>query len=177
MSKSSLPRIALAAALAGSLGGCGSFSKAVGADKSAPDEFRVLTKPPLVIPPEYALRPPKPGDPRAGLADPSAQAQAALFGRDLGRASSSGERALVAAAGAQAVDENIRETVDLESSDLLRKGQGFSDRVLQYSAEGDPLAPAEEQARLAEEEATRKVTGGGSVLIEKKAVKGKLPGL
>jgi len=176
MSKPALPLLALAA-VASAVSGCGSFSKAVGADKSAPDEFRVLTKPPLVIPPDYALRPPEAGDPRAGLVDPSAQAQAALFGRDLGRGATAGERALVAAAGAQAVDENIRETVDLESADLVRKGQTFADRVLQYGEAGDPLAPSEEEARLAETEATRRVTGGEAVVIEKRAVKGKLPGL
>lgn len=177
MSKSSLPVIAIAAALASSVSGCGTLSKAVGSDKTAPDEFRVLTKPPLVIPPDYALRPPKPGDPRSGLADPSAQAQAALFGRDIGRGASTGERALVQAAGAQAVDEKIREAVDLESSDLVRKGEQFSDRVIKYNEQGDPLAPLDEASRLSEQEATRRVTGGQPVLIEKKAVKGKLPGL
>lgn len=179
MKQSAHSILALVAALAATsaVGGCGGFSKAVGADKSAPDEFKVLTKPPLVIPPEYALRPPRPGDARGGVIDPSAQAQAALFGRDIGREASRGERALVSAAGAEAVDYNIREVVDLESADLVRKGQAFADRVIQFQEGSDPLAPADPQLKLAEEEATRRVTGGEPVIIERKEGRGKLPGL
>lgn len=162
---------------AGALSGCGTLSKASGASKSAPDEFKVLAKPPLVIPPEYALRPPQPGENRDLLLDPAAQAQAALFGRDLGLRASPGERALVAAAGAQAVDGNIRQVVDVESSDVVRKSVSYSDRLLQFKDGQDPLAPPTEAERLAEQEATRRVTGGEPVVIERKATRGKLPGL
>lgn len=161
----------------GALAGCSTLSKAAGSSNSAPDEFKVLAKPPLVIPPEYALRPPQPGENRELLLDPAAQAQAALFGRDLGVRASAGERALVAAAGAQAVDGNIRQVVDVESSDVVRKSVSYSDRVLQFKDGQDPLGPQSEADRLAEQEATRRVTGGEPVVIERKATKGKLPGL
>ena len=32
--------------------------------KNPPDEFAITTKAPLVVPPDYALRPPKPGESR-----------------------------------------------------------------------------------------------------------------
>ena len=40
------------------LTGCGSeLAKVLGTDKLPPDEFTILTKPNLIIPPEYNLRP------------------------------------------------------------------------------------------------------------------------
>jgi hypothetical protein len=41
--------------------GCDSIREAAGITKEPPDEFAVVTKAPLVIPPDYNLRPPKPG--------------------------------------------------------------------------------------------------------------------
>ena len=39
------------------LAGCGSLSDTLGFGKSAPDEFNVVKRAPLVLPPEYNLRP------------------------------------------------------------------------------------------------------------------------
>jgi len=44
--------------------GCGGFRQAIGLDRSGPDEFAVETRAPLTIPPDFDLRPPKPGAPR-----------------------------------------------------------------------------------------------------------------
>lgn len=44
-----------------------------------PDEFEVLSRAPLVIPPEAELSPPRPGEPRAQEIDPGQQAFEALF--------------------------------------------------------------------------------------------------
>ena len=60
------------------LGGCQSASRAMGMAKVTPDEFRVVTKAPLVVPPEYALRPPAPGEPRPQELQPESAARAAL---------------------------------------------------------------------------------------------------
>jgi len=43
------------------LGGCGDLRRAVGMDRSMPDEFAVESRAPLVLPPDYNLRPPQPG--------------------------------------------------------------------------------------------------------------------
>ena len=42
------------------LGGCDTTKEALGLNKKAPDEFSVVTKAPLVLPPEFGLRPPEP---------------------------------------------------------------------------------------------------------------------
>lgn len=48
--------------------------------RGGPDEFRVARNAPLVVPPDFAMTPPRPGDPEAGSQDPRAQALQALFG-------------------------------------------------------------------------------------------------
>jgi len=55
-----------------SLAACGGGGK-------GPDEFEVLSRAPLVIPPEAELSPPRPGQPRAQEIDPGQQAFEALF--------------------------------------------------------------------------------------------------
>ena len=47
--------VAAAVALIGALGlgGCQSASKALGMSRVTPDEFRVVTKSPLVVPPDF----------------------------------------------------------------------------------------------------------------------------
>ena len=62
----------VAALLAGCAGG-GPFNR------NRPDEFVVARNPQLIVPPEFALTPPRPGEADAG-ADPRAQALQALFG-------------------------------------------------------------------------------------------------
>ena len=42
--------------------GCASMSRTLGMEKTTPNEFNILTKPPLVVPPEYNLRPPRTGE-------------------------------------------------------------------------------------------------------------------
>ena len=49
--------------------------------KVTPDEFRVVTKAPLVVPPDYALRPPAPGEPRPQELQPESAARTALLGQ------------------------------------------------------------------------------------------------
>ena len=46
--------------------GCSSMRDAAGLTKRSPDEFAVSTKAPLVIPPDFNLRPPMPGAPMPG---------------------------------------------------------------------------------------------------------------
>src|ERR1043165_2260549 len=61
------------------LSGCDSLRNAAGLTKKSPDEFAVTTKAPLVIPPDFNLRPPLPGAPPSNTLDPSSNAELALF--------------------------------------------------------------------------------------------------
>jgi hypothetical protein len=53
------PWLCLAGALLTS--GCTDLKKAIGLDKSEPDEFAVESRAPLTMPPDFNLRPPQPG--------------------------------------------------------------------------------------------------------------------
>jgi hypothetical protein len=67
----------LAASAALILPGCatGAFGGGRG-----PDEFAVARNAPLVVPPDFAMTPPRPGEADQGTTDPRAQALQALFG-------------------------------------------------------------------------------------------------
>lgn len=166
--------------------GCSNVRQALGAEKVTPDEFRVVTIAPLTVPPEYNLRPPRPGEPRPEDVYPDQAARAALFGQQDDFEGSDGEALLVARAGAGEADPFIREIVDGETAGLVRKTRSFTDQILFWQGPGTtyrdaetPLDADEEAARLAEQQARiDAVTGGQPVEIERDRSRiGKLPGL
>lgn len=178
MSKPVALMVVLAAATAAS--GCAGVSRAIGASRSSPDEFRVMTHAPLTLPPDYNLRPPRPGEARPGESDPSSEARAALFGDNVGARASQGERSFITAAGASTAQDNIREQIDYESQGVVRRNEGFVDRLLAFGGStapaSAPLNPEDETRRLEDEEAIRRATGGGQVTIQRDRGGFKLPG-
>ena len=184
-------RVVSAAALscaALALAGCGSLGRSIGATKVTPDEFRVVTKAPLVVPPDYALRPPAPGEPRPQELAPESAARTALLGQRGALTRSSGENLLVAKAGADRADPLIRYVVDDEFGDIAHKEKSWADRVMFWrkdqpqaaaatsaqtgGATPAPVDAAAESARLA------KITGNKPVVIRReRATRFKLPGL
>jgi hypothetical protein len=182
-------RLIAAAALiaATGLAGCQSTRQALGMNKVTPDEFRVVTKAPLVMPPDYALRPPAPGEPRPQELQPESAARTALLGQREGEVRSDGEKLLVAKAGADHADPLIRYVVDDEFGEVAHKEKSFADKVMFWRADkkaaetpaatagadtSAPIDPASEEQRIA------KLTGGKTVVIQREGPrKIKLPGL
>ncbi len=124
---------ALMGAVALSLSACNSARSALGLEKTPPDEFAVVTKAPLIVPPDYSLRPPKPGAPRPQELQPSASARAALLGQPVEGEEvniTQGETALLLSTGADRQDPNIRAVLNEESGRLREKDQSFTDEVL-----------------------------------------------
>src|SRR5258708_34914856 len=116
-----------------SLSGCDTIREAVGNGKDSPDEFAIATKAPLIIPPDFNLRPPKPGAAPENQMEPTQSAQQSLFGADNATIANSmqgnmsqGEKLLLAYAGAQNADPAIRQTL---ASDRSRSIQASSDSV------------------------------------------------
>lgn len=187
----SLNRVILATALTASVGlaGCGGARSALGMNKVTPDEFRVVSKAPLVVPPDYALRPPAPGEPRPQELQPESAARTALLGQREAQTRTDGEKLLVAKAGAEKADPLIRYVVDDETGDLAHKDKSFADRVMFWkggdkaaaspgvaAAAGDNVAAPVDAA--AEEERVKTLTGGAPVVISReKRTRIKLPGL
>jgi len=64
------------------LSGCSSdtVKSTLGLDRSAPDEFRVVSRPPLSVPPEFTLRPPANSDASPNQSSASSQAQSVILG-------------------------------------------------------------------------------------------------
>ncbi len=72
--KKNIVTLTLIAGLAATLGACSS--------QPSPDEFTVLKNPPLVVPPDYHLRPPGDESDVKGAYTPQEIAKRALFGAD-----------------------------------------------------------------------------------------------
>ena len=154
-------------------------ASACASGSNSPDEFRVLRKAPLTVPPDYQLRPPTPGEARPQELLPDVQARIAVFGTDIGRGASEGEKMFIAQAGGDAVDRTVRNQVDFDNAQILRKNRSFADTILNFGkGRGEPLldASAEAERLRAEQEELKDVTGGGAVLIRQKPAS-KLPGL
>src|SRR6185369_13259993 len=113
------------------LAGCEATKETLGLTKRSPDEFQVVSRAPLSLPPDYNLRPPTPGAPRPQEGTPRDQAKAAVFNTpdaaiadkvppaigegSEGAAQSAGESALLQSAGISGVNPNIRKLVDAET--------------------------------------------------------------
>ena len=186
----SINRVIVATALVAAVGlaGCTSTRKALGMNKVTPDEFRVVTKAPLVVPPDYALRPPAPGKPRPQELQPESVARNALLGQREAEGRTDGEKLLVAKAGADKADPLIRYVVDDEFGDVAHKEKSFADKVMFWRSDKavTPETPAAVVAdntpapidAAAEQERITKLTGGKPVVIQREQSKRiKLPGL
>ena len=172
-----LGALALAAALSACEGGIGD---ALGLGKKAPDEFSVVRSAPLTLPPEFTLRPPRPGEEGPGEAPVSEQARSALLGgADAGAADgtaagpkSEGEAAFIEQAGAADVDPNIRHMVDREYSGYASEDESFVDSLIFWREEeprGEVVDAAAEAERLRENiEAGEPVTGGETPTIRRR---------
>lgn len=178
----SVNRLIVATALiaAAGLAGCQSAGKALGMTKVTPDEFRVVTKAPLVVPPDYALRPPAPGQPRPQELQPDSAARTAMLGAREAQVRSDGEKLLVAKAGAEKSDPLIRYVVDDEFGDVAHKDKTFADRVMFWRGDkpaAEQTTPAPVDA-AAEQQRIAGLVGDKPVVIQRNQdTRFKLPGL
>ena len=188
----SFNRMAVAAVIMAGLGlaGCKTASQAIGLSKVTPDEFRTVARAPLVVPPDYSLRPPTPGEPRPQELQPESAARVALLGQREGEARDDGEKILVSKAGGDKADPLVRYVVDDEFGDLAHKDKSFADKVMFWRRDnaGAPtnpkLAEAETNAApidpAAEAKQVKQLTGDQGVVIQRDKRKTsfiKLPGL
>ncbi len=106
------------------LTGCSDVRETIGLDRDAPDEFSVVRRAPLEIPPGLtaaALPPPRPGMPRPQETAPSLEAREALTGSKdevFAQDASDSEDALLQKTNADQTDPSIRRTLDKESEEL-----------------------------------------------------------
>jgi hypothetical protein len=176
----------LAATLA--LGACADTRKAIGWEKSTPDEFRVVSRAPLTLPPDFGLRPPAPGTARPQESSPQESARAAVFGAERpanaaasNAALSAGERQLLGRAGAERADASIRDTIDRETQSLADADRTFVDRLIFWqppqAPAGSELDPGRESQRLREAQAAGRAANEGEVATIRTRKRGWLEGI
>ncbi len=157
---------AAAAVVAGLfVAGCGGggTGQILGLDRQTPDEFAVVARAPLTLPPDFGLRPPDPEGQRYQDLQARDQAQRAVFGdnalerqreleiqqREAG--ATDGEIALLNRFGALEADPSIRRTIDEETAALAAEQESFIDGLVFWrdtSPAGDIIDSNEETRRI-----------------------------
>ncbi len=181
---------------------CAVLKEQAGLTKKVPDEFTVIAKAPLVKPPEFSLRPPRPGAKRPQVLQPSEQARKTLLGggsdgraraehaHNTGRNTLAGvigtknmgkvgkaEQALLEKAGATSADSSIRQIVNRETSVLAEKDSSFADRLIFWQEKlpsGTAVDARKEARRLREAAAAGKTPNEGKTPVIKRRKRGLL---
>lgn len=165
------------------LAGCSGVREQFSLTSTPPDEFRVATRAPLAIPPDFNLRPPAPGEPRPQEGTATQQAKQVIFraaesdAPSLDKAvpadgRSVGEQALLVDAGAENAPADIRDIVDRETQ-TLKADDGYLYDVLVFWRTQPPpgrIVDAEAEAKRLQENAAlgKPVTDGETPTIERK---------
>lgn len=168
------------------LSGCGGNSdlaRNFGFVRDAPDEYTVTTQPPLSMPPDFALRPPRPGAPRPQTKSERMAAAEALdpqiaLENNAPTGLSPGQQALVAQAGPPA-PANIAAQVDSHAA-ASQPSKGFIDRLMFWQPSrqpGDVVDAQGEADRLRKDAALGQSPATGPTPIVKSKKKGLLEGL
>ena len=141
------------------LAACGSggnnVKEELGLKTPAPDEFSVVTRAPLEVPPDFTLRPPRPGAERPNEIAVRDQAKKTVFGvsdsKPVADPASKGEGAFLGKLGANAADPSIRTSIDTDVQTLEKKEQPVAEKLLFWKKKaplGKSIDPAEEKKRL-----------------------------
>lgn len=137
---------------------CSDVRESLGLGRSPPDEFAVIDRPPLSMPPDFGLRPPKPGAPRLQQVDITQRASDALFSNDEANgqkasatleAPSDAEKALLEQSNASRAEPNIRTIVDRETSQKVVESPHLVDELLWWKKDKDNTTTVDAAAEAA----------------------------
>lgn len=174
-------KIILSCLLVLALSACSSVKKELGVGRNSPDEFMVVKRAPLSLPPDYSLRPPSDSD-VAPASEASNQAKTLLMGQgaegETTAAAGGSEGALLQKMGAAHADPNIRAEINRENGYMAAENQKLVDKlifwkdeqeVLDDNVDGSVVNPGKEAERLKKNEEEGKPVNEGKVpTIEKK---------
>ncbi len=174
------------------LTGCEAAKSIAGMQKQVPDEFEVVSRAPLSIPPDFGLRSPKPGAERPQELNPRERARTILLrnttGRDQDKVEaavksgrfSTGEAAILARAGAVNADPAIRRTINSESTALAEESKTFTRKLLFWQTPPEPgtvVDPEKESRRIRGARAMGDPVNKGEVPVIERKEKGWLEGI
>ncbi len=116
------------------LSGCSSMKKELGIARNSPDEFTVIKRAPLTLPPEYALRPPvnKNDVTNRGILKNTApnRAKQAILGNSSGKAEiNAADDILLSKMGAHDANPEIRRQINKDNGYLYLKNQTLIDKL------------------------------------------------
>lgn len=137
------------------LAGCGNVRATLGLDRKPPDEFSVVTRAPLTLPPDAQLRPPREGERDTSENSPIERARKAVFGlneqqAEVNPAASQGEQSLLRRAGVQEARGNIRQILAEENQQLVEGDQRLIDEILFWRKGKEPRAAVVDASKEAE---------------------------
>jgi len=140
------------------LAACSDAKKELGLQADPPDEFTVVTRAPLSVPPDYTLRPPRPGAQRPMELNVREEARKTVFGAQdtaAAPARSTGQENFLGRLGASDTNNTIRQTVDTESKTIAAEEKPVAEKLLFWkkstAPEGKVIDPVEEKKRLDEQ--------------------------
>ena len=166
------------------VGGCGGPGNTIGFGRTPPDEFAVVRKPPLTLPPDYSLRPPEPG--ALGLQEEpiSVQAQKEVFGTVNDPkidSNSAGEYALLREADALNVNPDMKKLIDEEFTIYAQESESFFEELLFWQdkneLEDEIINPSLESQRLRENSALGLPPNSGNMPVVKRREKAIFEGI
>ena len=184
---------------------CDSIKEKTGLTKQSPDEFTVITKAPLIMPPKFSLRPPRPGAKQLKVIQPGERARKALFAgasrnrNTADKAKTMGRNALIGAAlpkntaqvkgselkllekaGVDGANSSIRQIVNKETSILAEKNSSIADRLIfwqEKQPDGTIVDAGKESKRLREAAAAGEPVNKTKVPVIKRRKKAIFEGL
>lgn len=121
MHKNTFIRVCCLALLVVGLSACSNAKRSLGLERTAPDEFRVISRAPLTVPPDFTLRPPGQAAEAAAIdTTPRDKARDSLLGAKTPvEATTPAEAELLTQAGATKADPNIKAVIDKETAQLV----------------------------------------------------------
>lgn len=113
-----------------SLAACSSVKRELGVGRNSPDEFTVIKRAPLTLPPDYSLRPPSDSAVESSSAAVD-QARTALLGPSSAPAvKGRAERALLVKIGADQANPDIRAIITSENEALAAQNQPAASKLI-----------------------------------------------
>ncbi len=193
-----LSSLSLAGCAALLLAACGdtSVKQTLGIDRRAPDEFRVVSRPPLAVPPQFDLRPPSIDS--GGMPTSRDKAASLVLGGESGSVpvdtrvtpvsstpvakpvgSSAAENVFLQKAGTANADPNVKKTLTETkiNEQITREEEGWWDKVTTLPGNKEPVVKAKDEAARIQKnqeegkpvtEGETPETGGGPVSVLKR---------
>lgn len=163
----------LVAGMALILAGCSNVKDELGLTRHSPDEFTVVKRAPLTMPPEYTLVPPGENTRMAGNKGTVQEARTAVFGDNQSArvTADSGEAVFMQKIGADDADATIRSTINRENGFVTVENRSTIEKLFNRKGSSDAVIvdPEKEAERLRENAATgRPINSGDVPVIEKK---------